>query len=331
MGICVGLPAKNKQAPELDPFEFFSNDIPSEAPLVPLTSDEDRLPDHDSSGLPGPLPMMTPRLSRQSAFSRASMELPLPFSPQNRSNGGDNLDMSYDDEDDDTDDVSIVSPSVGRSPFEFEFDADDDTFVQKLLNNRNYTDFLCDKDQKKTLDKFKCSYCGHILQDPVILVPCGHEFCRECLFKWKTHFHDQPEVPCPECSTAVYNQWFTPAIRSKTYMTQKKFRCKCIFSPQCKTHIPICRYKQHLKKCEYATVTMEIKTFSSQKSISLEMRKTASARECIDEIINKYDDFDDSEQWYLHIGSPGLIADDSSTVQEFFKRKNIWIGSNAGS
>ena len=86
---------------------------------------------------------MTPRLSRQSAFSRASMELPLPFSPQNRSNGGDNLDMSYDDEDDDTDDVSIVSPSVGRSPFEFEFDADDDTFVQKLLNNRNYTDFLC--------------------------------------------------------------------------------------------------------------------------------------------------------------------------------------------
>jgi len=340
MGNCVGLPAKIKQA-DLDTIlESSLTEETTDAPLAQSHSGDDELPGPILDAHMRIMPTMTPRLSRQSAFSRASMELPLnPFSPnspnnnnnQNRLlslNGGENLSLSFDDTDDD--DLSVVSPSVGRTPFEFEFDVDDDSFVQNLLNDKKYTHFLCEKDQRKHLEAFKCRYCGHVLQDPVILVPCGHEFCRECFFKWKTVFHDQPDVPCPECTTHVFNQWFTPAIRTKTYMTQKRFRCKCVFAPECNSTIPICRYKSHLKKCDYAFVKLEIKTFSGSDNLFIEMRKNDSARDCIDKIIKK-NDFDASKKWFLHIGSPSrLIADEDKAVKEFFNNE-IWVGLNSDS
>jgi len=316
MGACAGIQTKKKPKPQLD-------DLHIDAPLArqteaPLTHDD----------LPGPLPMMTPRLSRQSAFSRPSMDIPInPFSHGNRvlNLGGDIMSLSFGDDDDS---LSVVSPSVGQSPFDFEFDLEEEKFVQSLLKDKKYTDFLCDQEHKKTLETFRCSYCGHVLQEPVILVPCGHEFCRECFFKWKIHFHDQPEVPCPDCSTPVFNEWFTPAVRSKMFMTQSRFRCKCVFAPECTSAISICRFKCHLKKCPHAMVQMEIKTFTSSDSITLEMRKTDSVRDCINEIINQHEqDFDASQEWVLHVGSPGMIAEEKTTVKEFFKR-DVWIGPN---
>ncbi|XP_057708852.1 E3 ubiquitin-protein ligase TRIM39-like [Corythoichthys intestinalis] len=53
-------------------------------------------------------------------------------------------------------------------------------------------------------DHLKCPTCLDIFQDPVMLLPCSHNFCRACLQHWK----DTGERSCPLCRTLF--SWIDP-------------------------------------------------------------------------------------------------------------------------
>ncbi|XP_039373196.1 tripartite motif-containing protein 10-like [Mauremys reevesii] len=44
-----------------------------------------------------------------------------------------------------------------------------------------------------------CSICLASFNDPVILIKCGHNFCRSCITQYCKDFKTSPPYPCPQC------------------------------------------------------------------------------------------------------------------------------------
>ncbi|TSY83956.1 E3 ubiquitin/ISG15 ligase TRIM25 [Bagarius yarrelli] len=62
-------------------------------------------------------------------------------------------------------------------------------------------------DSSSLEDELRCSVCLDIYTEPQLL-PCGHNFCLQCLKKLKRH-SEQNYISCPECRESHYysNQW----------------------------------------------------------------------------------------------------------------------------
>ncbi|KAI6362615.1 hypothetical protein MCOR25_006145 [Pyricularia grisea] len=55
----------------------------------------------------------------------------------------------------------------------------------------------------KEMEAFSCPICMDAVEDPAIVLPCGHALCRECLTQWISNSElrsgDNNSAKCPEC------------------------------------------------------------------------------------------------------------------------------------
>ncbi|TLS22244.1 uncharacterized protein PpBr36_09774 [Pyricularia pennisetigena] len=55
----------------------------------------------------------------------------------------------------------------------------------------------------KEIEAFSCPICMDAVEDPAIVLPCGHALCRECLTQWISNSElrsgDNNSAKCPEC------------------------------------------------------------------------------------------------------------------------------------
>ncbi|KAH1182749.1 hypothetical protein KIL84_004241 [Mauremys mutica] len=55
-----------------------------------------------------------------------------------------------------------------------------------------------------------CSVCLAYFNDPVILIKCGHNFCRSCITQYCQESKTSPRYPCPECREPFREGEFQP-------------------------------------------------------------------------------------------------------------------------
>jgi len=126
--------------------------------------------------------------------------------------------------------------------------------LKKILGGRRCIDLLVDQNSKCRLAQFVCSCCKEVLQEPVVIVGCGHETCSNC---WASHRKKFGSV-CPVCDSEVFNGWITPARRTAMYLKQKEFTVKCMI-PECPERtMPISKIRNHHRKCykRFCALTM---------------------------------------------------------------------------
>jgi len=153
-----------------------------------------------------------------------------------------------------------------------------DPIVDKFLREKDVVDNLIDEDRRdkleEELERLICPICHQPLQNPVVLVPCGHELCEDCLTIFK---HNCPnEVKCPLCQKALYvSAPITPAKRSRMFLNQSKYSVWCLFhftdlkcetvkEDGCHEHIRISKYYEHIRKCPHRPPVLNIQSQSSE-------------------------------------------------------------------
>ncbi|KAH1182964.1 hypothetical protein KIL84_004456 [Mauremys mutica] len=55
-----------------------------------------------------------------------------------------------------------------------------------------------------------CSVCLASFNDPVILIKCGHNFCRSCITQYCQESRTSPPYPCPQCRAPFQAGEFQP-------------------------------------------------------------------------------------------------------------------------
>ncbi|KAH1182545.1 hypothetical protein KIL84_004037, partial [Mauremys mutica] len=55
-----------------------------------------------------------------------------------------------------------------------------------------------------------CSICLASFNDSVILIKCGHNFCRSCITQYCKEFKTSPPYPCPQCREPFREGEFQP-------------------------------------------------------------------------------------------------------------------------
>jgi len=140
-----------------------------------------------------------------------------------------------------------------------------DPIVNEFLREKDVVDNLIDEDRREKLEeeleRLVCPICHQPYQNPIVLVPCGHELCEQCLTVFK---HNCPnEVKCPLCQKALYvSAPLTPAKRSRMFLNQSKYSVWCLFhftdltceevnDSGCQEHVKISEYYDHIRTCKH--------------------------------------------------------------------------------
>ena len=101
-------------------------------------------------------------------------------------------------------------------------------------------------------DRFNCSICSNVLQEPELTVCCGQHYCNECLKQW---FGKHRRENCPNCRAEGSRFQHVPNRNLKSEINQQKVYCSnkaqgCTWSGELgdmKTHLDLrsgCRYTQ---------------------------------------------------------------------------------------
>ena len=61
-------------------------------------------------------------------------------------------------------------------------------------------------------EEMKCSICISLFSDPFSVVPCGHNFCRDCVGKW---LEKGDSLSCPLCKAEITVPFAVPNITLK--------------------------------------------------------------------------------------------------------------------
>jgi len=179
-------------------------------------------------------PVQTPTLQRGSGYLDRSTTAPRTFP------------WEIDDIDEESlifDKSELMSPSH-ETKDEYLIPSEEEG-LKKILGGRRCIDFLVDQKSKCRLAQFVCSCCEEVLQEPVVIVGCGHETCSNC---WASHRKKFGSV-CPVCDAEVFNGWVTPARRTTMYLKQNEFMVKCMI-PECPERtLSISKIRNHHRKC----------------------------------------------------------------------------------
>lgn len=156
---------------------------------------------------------------------------------------------------------------------EEEEEEEKDPYVDGFLYGREITDFLMNKtnleEKINTLQKYICYICQDILQNPLVLIPCGHDLCRRCYINMKKNLQNR-EIPCGICRKAINittpTRFFPPSIRARDFLDSPEYQVHCIFyysnntlkNPRekgCRHAVPIHKFKEHISNCSHRNDT----------------------------------------------------------------------------
>ena len=94
-------------------------------------------------------------------------------------------------------------------------------------------------------DKYKCSICQDILNYPVTLKKCFHEFCLACMQSYvKTNLQNHKVLSCPLCRVEFKPYDYVIATDLQREIENCYIQCKC------GQYIPIKKYEEHHNKCK---------------------------------------------------------------------------------
>ena len=98
---------------------------------------------------------------------------------------------------------------------------------------------------EKQLEKYNCSICRCILDTPIILRKCFHEFCLNCIESYiKIKMDSGSPINCPLCRE-IFNKYdCVLATDLQKEIENSKIHCKC------GDLIPIKIFEDHQEKCK---------------------------------------------------------------------------------
>lgn len=180
-------------------------------------------------------------------------------------------------------DESIDTFSEDRSDPEYVDPTD--PLVEEFLREKDIVENLIDEERREKLtdelDRLVCPICHQPYQNPIVLVPCGHELCQNCLTVFK---HTRPnEVKCPLCTKALYvSAPITPAKRTRLFLNQPKYNVWCLFhftdltcetvrEGGCNECVKISEFYDHIKQCEHRPSVPSVDTSNNLPGTCPEM------------------------------------------------------------
>ena len=99
-------------------------------------------------------------------------------------------------------------------------------------------------------DAYECACCREVLELPVKL-PCGHEYCRECVALVASRATRPADVVCPLCRAPFYDgAKCRVAVAEKTRRKLKRVTGRC----HCGATLPLAGLRDHLRACGAAAV-----------------------------------------------------------------------------
>ena len=99
-------------------------------------------------------------------------------------------------------------------------------------------------------DAYECACCREVLELPVKL-PCGHEYCRECVALVASRASRPSDVVCPLCRAPFYDgAKCRVAVAEKTRRKLKRATGRC----HCGATLPLSGLRDHLRSCGAAAV-----------------------------------------------------------------------------
>ena len=98
---------------------------------------------------------------------------------------------------------------------------------------------------KDNFVKYKCIICQDILNYPMTLKNCFHQFCLSCLQSYiKEKMQIKKPLECPLCRKKFQMNDYVFAIDLQREIEQNKIHCKC------GEIIPIQKFEEHMEKCK---------------------------------------------------------------------------------
>lgn len=109
-------------------------------------------------------------------------------------------------------------------------------------------------EDQHTSELWTCAICQNVIvKDPVLLVPCGHHFCRDHIFQ---HFHTQDKRSCP------YDRSYVEAVLDNLPQVKEMLKNLTVYCPKKVFGSAPCKWKgklenlmSHLEdECEFVKV-----------------------------------------------------------------------------
>ena len=93
--------------------------------------------------------------------------------------------------------------------------------------------------------KYKCTVCQDLLNYPVTLKKCFHQFCLSCLQSYiKSNLKSGKQLECPLCRAKFQKNDYVFAVDLQREIENSKIHCKC------GELIPIQKFEEHKEKCK---------------------------------------------------------------------------------
>ena len=110
-------------------------------------------------------------------------------------------------------------------------------------------------------EDFLCSICRKVLQDAIVLKPCKHAFCRDCIRDWRTTSNS-----CPVDQIAITGEKEPPGL-FLNLLNNLKLRCP--FAPgRCLSILPLRELPHHRNWCRPARSVSNVAQNLDQPSLS---------------------------------------------------------------
>ena len=135
---------------------------------------------------------------------------------------------------------------------------------------------------KGKFDKYNCPICQCILNYPVTLTKCFHEFCLQCIQSYiKTNYQNNQPLTCPLCRKEFKKYDYVMATDLQKEIENCTTRCTC------GELIPIPLYEDHLEKCKKKE-KKEDGSVKGDYNCTLCERKGMNRQEYVDHIRDKH-------------------------------------------
>ena len=141
-------------------------------------------------------------------------------------------------------------------------------------------------DTNSIKDEYTCLICQNIYNDPVKIINCSHNFCKECLDGYMKQLSQgkNPNNQCPLCRMAFTYNDIIQDDSLKNEMSQKSVKCDCgqiMFLNE---------YTNHSENC--ATFLNNMNNQMQNKNIQIRQDKIQKNRQTFDCTLCSMKNFD---------------------------------------
>ncbi|KAJ1453625.1 hypothetical protein M885DRAFT_523872 [Pelagophyceae sp. CCMP2097] len=120
--------------------------------------------------------------------------------------------------------------------------------LEALRQRRAFADSLLDAlDAVDFPEAYECGICLEVLELPV-KVPCGHDFCRECIESVVKRATCANGVACPLCRKNFYDGVKKEAVLKPSKEARHKMK-KVHGACHCGSSVPLDQLREHLRRC----------------------------------------------------------------------------------